>query len=116
MMGGKRDCPRPISTSTNTITTLSNIEQGRVVDLFGPTSISCTVTPTIYYSGGILAGLGPILKYPITTNSIYMKSQQSTTFTLVMGEIVVGLRPISTSPFNKKYCLLIDRGIVAGLL
>ena len=52
----------------------------------------------------------------ITTNSISWKSQQPTTFILVMVGIVAGIRPISTSHFNINLCSPIGRGIVAGLL
>ena len=95
---------------------LSNIEQVRVVDLFRHTSISYTVTPTISSSGWRVDGMGPMSNSPITTNSISWKSQQSTTFILVMGGIVAGLRPISTSPFNINFCSQIARGRVDGLL
>ena len=116
MMGGRRSGPRPRSTSHNAINTLSEIGQGQVVDLFGPTSMYCTITPTISSLVEIVSGMRPISKSPITTNNISWKSQQSTIFTLVVGKIVVGMRPISNSPFGIKYCLLIAIGIVAGLL
>ena len=35
----------------------NQVEQGRVIDLFKPTSIFCTITTTIYSFGGILYGL-----------------------------------------------------------
>ena len=81
-----------------------------------PTSTSCTVTPIISPSGGRVTGQVHISNSTITTNSIYWKSQQSTTSTLVMGLIVSGRRPISTSPLNINYCSLAARGRVAGLL
>ena len=106
----------PRSASLNAINNFSNIEQKLVVDIFGSTSISCTITPTIYYLGERVSGLGLISKSSINTNSISWKCQQSTTYTLIMGEIVVGLRRISISYFNINYCFLIARGILAGLL
>ena len=87
-----------------------------MVDLFRPTSMSFNFTPTISSSGGIVDVLGPIFKHPITTNSISCKSQQYTTFNLVMGGVVASWRPISTSPLNINSCYLIARGRLAGLL
>ena len=116
MMGGRRFGPRPSSSYTNAINTFSKIEQGGVVDIFRPTSMSCTFTPTIYSWGGRLAGLVPISNSPITINSISWKSQKSTTFTLVRVGIVAGRRPKSTSPFNMNYFRPIARGRVAGIL
>ena len=49
----------------------SNIEQGIVDDIFRPTSISLTITPTIYYLGVTVAGMVHISNFPITTSSIY---------------------------------------------
>ena len=64
------------------INTISNIEQGIVVDLFIPTSTSFTITPTIYSLGGRVAGMGPISNYPTTTtNIISWKIQQYNMFT-----------------------------------
>ena len=74
MMGGKRDGPIPISTYPNAINTFSNIEKVIVVDLFSPTSVYCTITPTIYFLGGTVDVLGPTSNSPITTNSIYLNS------------------------------------------
>ena len=73
MTGGRRTGPRPRSTSTNTINTLSKIETGRVIYLFGHTFVSCTITPTIYSLGVRVASMGPISNSPITTNSISSK-------------------------------------------
>ena len=66
--------PRPGYTYPNVINTFSKIEQGRVVDLFRPTSMSCTVKPNISYFLGRMAGMVPILKSTITTNSISWKT------------------------------------------
>ena len=49
MMGGRRSVRIPVSIFTTTITTLSNIEQGRVADIFRPTSVYWSRTPTISY-------------------------------------------------------------------
>ena len=108
IMGSRRDGPRPRSTSTNAITTLSNIEQGQVVDPFGPNYMSYIINPTISSLGEIVSGLGPLSNSLITVNSISWKRQQSTTFALVMGEILAGLRHIVTSHFNTNYFSLID--------
>ena len=116
MMGGKRDGPRPISTYPNDINTFYNIEQGRVVNLFSPTYMSCTITPTISYSVVRMDGMGPISNSPITTNSISIKRQQYTTLTLVRGLIVAGRRPICTSNFNMNSCSHIARGRVSDIL
>ena len=116
MMVGRGAGPRPRSISHNAIKTFSNIEQVIVVDLFSPTSMSFTLTPTISSSVGRVAGVEPISNSPITINSISWKSQQYTTFTLVRGWIVAGRRPISTSPFNINSCYPIARVRVAGLL
>ena len=58
MMGRRRSGLRPRSNSTNSISTLFNVEQVRVVDIFGPNYMSCNTTPTIYYLGGTVDGLG----------------------------------------------------------
>ena len=116
MMVGRRACLRPISKYPITINILSNIEQGIVSNIFRPTYTSCTITPTIFYSGVRVSGMGTIPNSPIITNSISWWSQQYTTFNLVMGGIVDGMRPISTSPFNINYFSPIARGRVAGLL
>ena len=115
-MGGRRAGPIPISTSPNAITTLSNIEQGRVVDLFSSTYMSYTTNPTIYSLGRRVDGLGPISNSPIITNSIYWKSTQYTTSTLVMGGIMTGMIHISNSPFNINLCSSVSRIRMAGLL
>ena len=70
MMGGRRDGLRLISTSPIAINNLYYIEQGKVVDIFRPTSMSCTIIPNIYLLGVRVSFLVPIPKYPITTNSI----------------------------------------------
>ena len=116
IMGGIRAGPKPRSTFPVAINTFYNIEQIIVVDLFSTNNMHCNITPTISSYGGKLAGLGTISNSPITTNSISWKSQQSTTFTLVWGVIVIDRIPISTSPFNINYCSPIARGSVAGLL
>ena len=116
MMGGRRVGMIPISTSINTIDNLSNIEQGRVIDILNHTSMYCTFTPTIYSPGGRVASMGHMFKYFITNHSISWKSQQSTTFNLVRGVIVSVWRPISTSPFNMNSCSLIAIGRVSGIL
>ena len=97
IMGGRRASPRHRPTSPNAINYFSDIEQGWVFEIFRLNYMSCTITPTIYSLGGIVAGLGPISNSPITTNIITWKIHQSTTFTLVMGGIVACLRPIPTS-------------------
>ena len=74
-----------------------------------------TVTPTISSLVARVAVLAHISNSPITTNNISLKSQQSTTFALVMGLIVAGLRPISTSPLNINYYYPITIGRVAGI-
>ena len=116
MMGGRRAGPRPRSTYPNYINNFSNIEQVRVVDLFRPTYMFCTVTPTISSLGGIVAGMEPISNPPITTNIISWKSQHYTMFTLVRWLMVAGQRLISAYPFKIKSCYLIARGILAGIL
>ena len=68
-MVGRRDVLRPISNSTITINTFSNIEQGRLAYPLRNNSMSWTITPTIYSLGGIMAGLGHIYNYTIATNS-----------------------------------------------
>ena len=98
MIGGRRAGPRLRPTSLNAINTLSNIERVQAVDLFRPTSMYYTTTPTISYLGGIVASLVPIPNSPITIIRISTKIQQSITLTLVMGEIVVGLRIHPTLP------------------
>ena len=115
VMGGRRADLIPRSTSTNAINTLYNIEQGRVVYLFRPNSTSCNVPSTIYFLGGIVAGLGPLFNSTINTNSISRKIQQYTLFNLIMGVIVGGLIPISTSTFNVNYCYPIARERVDGI-
>ena len=145
-----------MSTSSITIKKFSNVEQGRLDDLFRPNTTYCTITPTIYYLVGRVAGMGTLYNSPITTNSIscivrvnvsgifrpiststifnsdvtliiFMKRLlyrtwrywwiwKYTTVALVMGEIMAGMRPISTSPFNIKYCSPIERGRVSGVL
>ena len=75
-----------------------------------------TVTSTISSFRGRVAGIGPISNYPVITNSISWKSQQYITFTLVMGGIVSGMRPISTSSFNTNPFPLIAKGRLAGIL
>ena len=116
MMGGRRDGLIHRSTYTSTIKIFSNIKQGWVVDIFSPTSTSCTVTPTISYLGGRVAGLGPVSKSTITNNSISWKIHQYNTLALVMGGIVTVLRPIYTSTFNINSCFHIARGWFFGLL
>ena len=58
---------RPRPTFPNAINTFSNIEQGRVVDLFRPTSMYCNITPNLLFLGGRVDGLGPISNSLITT-------------------------------------------------
>ena len=116
MMGDKRAGTRLRSTSPNTINNLSNIEQGKVVDIFRPNYMSCNTTPTISSMGVRVTGIGTIYNSPITTNSISWKSQQSTTFNLVMGRLVAGLIHIYISPFNINSCYPIAKVRVAGLL
>ena len=115
MMVGIKDGPRPRSTSLNSIKTFSNLEQGRVVDIFCPTCMSCTVIPTISYLGGRVDGIGPISNSPITTNSVSWWSQQYITFALVMGKIVSSLILIYASLFNINSWSLIVRVILAGI-
>ena len=70
IMGRRMNGLRPRYTYPKPINTFSNIKQGIVVDLFRPTYMSCTVTPTISSLGGIVDGLGHIPNSPITTNGI----------------------------------------------
>ena len=116
MTGGRRAGPRPRCTSLNAINTFYNIEQGRVVDLFIPTSIFCTFAPNISPLVVIVAVMVHISNSPITANSISWNSEQSTTFILVRGVVVAGRRPISKSPFNINSCYPIARVRVAGIL
>ena len=102
-MGVRRDGLRHRYTSPNAINTFSNIEPVIVIYLLIPTSTSCTTTPTISYLGVRVAGLSPISNSPTTAKRISWKSQQYTTFTLIIGGIVAVLIPISTSPFNINY-------------
>ena len=115
MVGGIGAGMIPRSTSPITINTFSNIEQGRVVDIFRPTSNYCNIAPTISSLGWIVDGLVYISNSPITNNSISLWSQQCTTVTLVMGFILSGLIHLSTSPSNINYCYPIVRGRVDGL-
>ena len=116
MMGGIRVGLIPIYTSPNSINTLSNIEQGLMVDIFRHTLMSWNIIPTISYLGVIVDGLRPIPNSPITTNSISWKIQNTTTFTFVIGVIVSGLRSIPNYPLNNNYYSPIARGRVTGLL
>ena len=59
--------------SINIINTFSNSEQGQVVDIFRPNSMSCTITPTISSLGGIVACMVPKPNSPIATNSFFLK-------------------------------------------
>ena len=70
MMGGRRSGLKPISTYPITINTFSNIEQGKVDDIFRPTSMYFSITHTIYYLGVKVAGLGPKSNSTITTSSL----------------------------------------------
>ena len=97
-MGGRRSGPRLRPTSLNAINTLLNIEKLQAIDLFRPTSMYYTTTPTISYLVGIVDSLVPIPNSPINIISISTKIQQYITLTLVMGEIVVGLRIYPTLP------------------
>ena len=63
-----------------------------------------------------MAGTGTISNSPITTDSISSIKSTIYHFHLDYGEIVVGLRHISTSPFNINSCFLISKGRVAGIL
>ena len=116
MMGVRRAGPRPKSTSPNSIKNFYNTEQGRVFDILRPNSMSFPVTPTIYSSGGSVDSMEHISNSSITVNIISWKSQQSTTFNLVMGGIMAGMIPIYTYPFKINSCYPIARGRVAGLL
>ena len=94
MMGGRRASmiPDPLIPTPST---LSNIKQGRVLDIFRTTSMYCTISPTISSFVGRVAGLGPISKSTITNNSISCKIQQYNIFTLVEGGILAGKRPMN---------------------
>ena len=115
-MERRRSGRRPISTSPNVINTFSNIEQVRVVDIFRPTSMYYTIPPNTLSLVGRAAGLEPISKLPINANSIYWKSQKSTMFTLVMGEMEADMRDIFIYPFNINSHFLIARVIADVLL
>ena len=56
-----------------------------MVDILGPTSMSCTITPTIYSLRIIVSGLGPLSKYPITANIISLKKSTIYHFHLGYG-------------------------------
>ena len=112
MMGGRKAGPRPRSTTNTSINTFSNIEQGRLVYLFGTTSIHYTTTTNVSFLGGRVDCLVPISNSPITTNSISWKINNL----VVMGEIVSVLRPLLNSLFNINSCSIIERVRVAGLL
>ena len=78
MMGGRRDGLRPISTYSNAINTLFNIEQGLVVGLFGPTYVYFTIPPTISSLGGGIGWSGTYIQlshkhqqYLLKTSAIY---------------------------------------------
>ena len=103
IMGVGRVGLRHRSTSPNTINTFSNIEPVIVIYLFRPTSTSCTTTSTISSLEVRVAGLLPISNSPTNAKRISWKSQQSNTFTLLIGGIVAVLISISTSPFNINY-------------
>ena len=90
MMGGRRSGPRSRFTSPNVINSFSHVEKVIVVDLFRPTHMSCTVTPTTSSVVSIVSGLGTIYKSLVITSSMSWKKQQSNTFTLVIGVIVTG--------------------------
>ena len=79
-----------------------------IASLLRPKSMSSTITTTIN-------------SFVVMKTSMKMKRgnssmQQSTIVTWVIGVIVDGLIPISTSYFNIKSCYHIARGIVAGIL
>ena len=111
IIGGRRYYPRPRFTSPNSINCFYSIEQGIVVDLFSPNSLSWNITSTISSLGGRLAGLGTISNSPITTNSISWKSQQYTMFTLVRGGILPARRLIFGVFRKKRDNLLVERDI-----
>ena len=96
MMGGIRDCVRPIYTSTTTINTLSNMVKVRVSDILRPTSTSFTTTPTIY-----------------SFRLVY--TQKSTMTNWVMGGRVDGMGPLPNSPITNNSFSHFARGKVAGL-
>ena len=88
MMGGRRSGLKPISTYPITINTFSNIEQGKVDDIFRPTSMYFAITHTIYYLGVRVAGLGPTSNSTITTSSL----------SCILGVKMAGIfKPRSTS-------------------
>ena len=87
-IGGKRAGLRLISISTFTKNNVSNIEQGRLTDIFRPTQMSCTITLDIYYLGGRVPGTVPISNSTITINSIYC---------IVRVKVAGLFRPVSTS-------------------
>ena len=115
-MGGRRAGLRHIFMYPIAINTCSSIVQGRGVTLFRHLSLSCTIIPDIFSLGGRVSGMGYISNSIIITNIISCRSQQHTTFTLVIGVVVAGLIPISTSPLNINSYSPIEIVIVAGLL
>ena len=76
-------------------------------DLLIPTSMSCTITPTINY----LIFMKTIIN--MTINTRY--TQQYTTVNWVMGGGVAGLGPISNSPITTNSFSNVSRGKVSGI-
>ena len=95
-MVGIKACLIPISTSSVTINTFSNLVKGILADLLRPTYASFTITPNVSY-----------LKLSYT--------QQSTIVTWVMVVIVADLGPMYNSPITTNSFSRISRGEVSGL-
>ena len=70
MMGGRRAGLKPRSTYPSAINNFYNLEQGRVVNIFGTNYLSCTVTPNISSYGERVDGLGHISNSTIATDRI----------------------------------------------
>ena len=75
----------------------------------------CTFIPTILFLLGRVAGM-VYIQLSHNHQQYLLIIQQSTMFTLVMGLIMAGRRPMSTFPFNMNYSSSILRRRVAGLL